>query len=143
VCTGRLEGESRSVGGLAEEAGLPADHVRDLGFVAEEDMPGLYRAAHAVVFPSLFEGFGIPVLEAMACGCPVACARAAALPEVGGDAVRYFDPLRPESILAAVAEVWTDAARRAELIRRGRERAESFRWPRVISRVLAAYERLA
>jgi glycosyltransferase involved in cell wall biosynthesis len=143
VCTGRLEGEGRSLATLAREAGLPSGQVVDLGFVAEEDMPALYRAATALVFPSLFEGFGIPVLEAMACGCPVACARATALPEVGGDAVRYFDPRRPEAIGEAVAEVWSDAARRADLARRGKDRAETFRWPGVIVRVLAAYERLA
>jgi len=106
-------------------------------------MPSLYRAARMLVFPSLFEGFGIPVLEAMACGCPVACADASSLPEVGGDAVRLFDPRRPEAIARAVAEVWSDAGHRADLARRGKDRAEGFRWPRVIPRVLAAYERLA
>ncbi|PYQ16795.1 MAG: hypothetical protein DMF80_03475 [Acidobacteria bacterium] len=143
VCTGRLEGERRSVAALAREAGLRPEQVRDLGFVAEEDMPALYRAARVLVFPSLFEGFGMPVLEAMACGCPVACARTAALPEVGGEAVRYFDPRRPEDIAGAVAEVWSSDARRAELAGRGTQRAECFRWPAVIPRILAAYARLA
>jgi glycosyltransferase involved in cell wall biosynthesis len=142
VCTGRLEGESRSVAAMAREAGVPAGQVYDLDFVAEEDMPVLYRAARALIFPSLFEGFGIPVLEAMASGCPVACADATALPEVGGAAVRYFDPQRPESIAEALVEVCTDAARRADLVERGRERAERFRWRHVISRVLEAYERV-
>jgi glycosyltransferase involved in cell wall biosynthesis len=143
VCTGRLEGESRSVAAMARAAGLPADQVHDLGFVVEEDMPALYRAARALVFPSLFEGFGIPVLEAMASDCPVVCSDAAALPEVGGDAVRYFDPRRLPSIVDAIAEVWTDAARRAALVERGRAQAERFRWRRVIGRVLAAYDRFA
>jgi glycosyltransferase involved in cell wall biosynthesis len=142
VCTGRLAGEQRSPAALARSAGLPADQVRDLGFVPEADMPALYRAARGLVFPSLFEGFGIPVLEAMACGCPVACAEVASLPEVGGDAVRYFDPTRMDDIARAVEEIWTDGALRAELRDRGRERVQSFRWPCVIPRVLEAYERL-
>ena len=142
VCTGRLAGERRSATALARSVGLPAEQVRDVGFVPEADMPALYRAARGLVFPSLLEGFGIPVLEAMACGCPVACAEVAALPEVGGDAVRYFDPTRTDDIARAVEEIWTDGALRAELRDRGRERAQSFRWPCVIPRVLEAYERL-
>jgi glycosyltransferase involved in cell wall biosynthesis len=143
VCTGRLEGEVRSVAALARAAGLPPDQVCELGFVAEEDMPALYRASRLLVFPSLYEGFGIPVLEAMASGCPVACARATSLPEVGADAVQYFDPLDAEEIAEALAEVWTDEARRADLVRRGEARAEGLRWPRVIPRVLTAYDQVA
>jgi glycosyltransferase involved in cell wall biosynthesis len=142
VCTGRLAGEQRSAATLARAAGLPSDQVRDVGFVPEGDMPALYRAARGLVFPSLFEGFGMPVLEAMACGCPVACARAAALPEVGGDAVRYFDPTRTDDIARAVGELWTDGALRADLRGRGLARAESYRWRRVIPQVLEGYERL-
>ena len=143
VCTGRLAGEGRSASRLAEEAGLPAAQVQDLGYVASEDLPALYRAARALVFPSLFEGFGIPVLEAMASGCPVACARTTALPEVGGDAARYFDPTCEQAIADAIADIWTDDRLRADLVRRGLERAESFRWPQVIPRVVEAYDRLA
>jgi glycosyltransferase involved in cell wall biosynthesis len=142
VCTGRLADESRSAAALARAAGLPAEQVCDVGFVPEGDMPALYRAARGLVFPSLFEGFGIPVLEAMACGCPVACARAAALPEVGGEAVRYFDPVRVDDIARAVEDLWMDGALRADLRQRGLARAESYRWPRVVPRVLEGYERL-
>ena len=142
VCTGRLAGERRSASALARAAGLPPEQVHDAGFVPEGDMPALYRAARGLVFPSLFEGFGIPVLEAMACGCPAACGRVAALPEVGGDAVRYFDPTRTDDIARAVEELWTDGTLRAALRERGLVRAEAYRWPRVVPQVVEGYERL-
>lgn len=143
VCTGRLVGESRGAAEMAREAGLGKGDVTDLGFVAEADLAALYRAARLLVFPSLFEGFGIPVLEAMASGCPVACSDRTSLPEVGGDAVRYFDPGSEASMAAAVLELWQDAARRADLSRRGLARAEAFRWERIVPRVLQAYEAAA
>jgi glycosyltransferase involved in cell wall biosynthesis len=140
VCTGRLVGEARGAAEMAREAGLGEGEVTDLGFVAEADLPALYRAARLLVFPSLFEGFGIPVLEAMASGCPVACSDTTSLPEVGGDAVRYFDPRSEASIAAAVEELWHDAAKREDLSRRGLVRAEAFRWERIVPQVLQAYE---
>jgi glycosyltransferase involved in cell wall biosynthesis len=139
VCTGRLTGESESAAELAREAGAGGS-VSDLGFVATSDMAALYRAARLLVFPSLFEGFGIPVLEAMASGCPVACSGNTSLPEVGGDAARYFDPVSEDSIAAALAELWQDAARRHELAGRGLARAEAFGWERIVPQVLQAYE---
>jgi glycosyltransferase involved in cell wall biosynthesis len=143
ACTGRLEGERRGAAELAREAGLAAEDVADLGFVADADLPALYRAARLLVFPSLFEGFGIPVLEAMASGCPVACSDRASLPEVGGDAVRYFDPLSEASIAAAVEELWHDAAKRADLSGRGLARAATFLWERIVPQVIQAYEAAA
>jgi glycosyltransferase involved in cell wall biosynthesis len=79
--------------------------VEDLGLVSAEELAGLYRRAAALVFPSLYEGFGQPPLEAMACGCPVACSNAAALPEVVGDAARLFDPRDPAALADAVRDV--------------------------------------
>jgi glycosyltransferase involved in cell wall biosynthesis len=139
VCTGRLAGEARSSAELAREAGV-ADSVTDLGFVATADLAALYRAARLLVFPSLFEGFGIPVLEAMASGCPVACSGTTSLPEVGGDAVRYFDPVDEGSIAAALAELWQDAGRRQDLAQRGLVRSQSFAWDGIVPQVLQAYE---
>lgn len=139
VCTGRLPGQPRSVTALAQAAGLPEGQVIDLGFVAEEDVPALYRSARLLAFPSLFEGFGMPLLEAMACGCPVASSRATCLPEVSGEAAHLFDPLSPAAMAAALAEVWEEGPLRRGLIERGLLRAESLRWARVVPDLLRAY----
>jgi glycosyltransferase involved in cell wall biosynthesis len=99
--------------------------VRSLGRVPRDELIGLYRRAAAVVFPSLYEGFGQPPLEAMACGCPVACSNAASLPEVCGDAARLFDPRSVEEMVAAVEEVLADPGPwRAK----GIARAAGFTW---------------
>ncbi len=105
---------------------LPAhDGVEQVGRGSLEELVSLYRRASALVFPSRYEGFGQPPLEAMACGCPVAVSHAASLPEVCGDAASYFDPESPESIAAAVAGVLADPEPwRA----RGLERAGQFTW---------------
>jgi glycosyltransferase involved in cell wall biosynthesis len=105
--------------------GATADGVEVRGFVAEDELVDLYRRAAALVFPSLYEGFGQPVLEGMACGCPVACSNAASLPEVVGDAARLFDPHDPRGIADAVRDV-LDAP--GEWAARGLERAQLFSW---------------
>jgi glycosyltransferase involved in cell wall biosynthesis len=105
--------------------GPTADGVEVRGFVTEDELVDLYRRAAALVFPSLYEGFGQPVLEAMACGCPVACSNAASLPEVAGDAARLFDPHDPRAIADAVRDV-LDAG--GEWAARGLERAQLFSW---------------
>ena len=90
-----------------------------------DELVGLYRRAAALVFPSLYEGFGQPPLEAMACGCPVACSDVASLPEVVGDAARLFDPSDAEAIAAGVLDVLAAPERWAA---RGLERAQLFSW---------------
>src|SRR5262249_16511954 len=97
--------------------------VEDRGLVAPGDPLSLYRRASALVFPSLYEGFGQPVLEAMACGCPVACSDIPALTEVAAGAARLFAPHDPQAIVAAVKDV---LAAPGELRARGLERAASF-----------------
>lgn len=141
VCTGRLPGEPRSVTALAQAAGLPSGQVFDLGFVVEEDVSALYRSARLLAFPSLFEGFGMPLVEAMACGCPVASSTATCLPEVGGEAAHLFDPMSPEAMAAALAEVWEEGPLRRRLIERGLVRADSLRWVRVVPDLLRAYRK--
>ncbi len=101
------------------------DGVEARGLVSEEELVGLYRRAAALVFPSLYEGFGQPALEAMACGCPVACSNAGALPEVVGDAARLFDPHDARAIANGVLEVLGSAD---EWTTRGLERARLFSW---------------
>ena len=93
--------------------------------VSGTELIDLYRRAACLVFPSLYEGFGLPTVEAMACGCPVAASSAASLPEVCGDAAVLFDPLDPEAIAAGIDEA---LERSAELSARGLQRAAGFTW---------------
>jgi glycosyltransferase involved in cell wall biosynthesis len=117
------------------------DRVRLLGWVSDTDLEGLYAAASCFVFPSLAEGFGLPVLEAMERGLPVACARASAIPEVAGDAATYFDPLSIDEIAAAVEELLTDRELAERLRKAGLERSRTFSWERTAEETLASYER--
>jgi glycosyltransferase involved in cell wall biosynthesis len=117
------------------------ERVRMLGWVPDEDLEGLYAAASCFVFPSLAEGFGQPVLEAMERGVPVACSGVSSLPEVGGDAVLYFDPLDVEAIAAAIESLLADRALAERLAAAGRERAMSFSWERTARETAAVYDR--
>jgi glycosyltransferase involved in cell wall biosynthesis len=125
---------------LAQELGI-ADRVRFLDWVSDEDLESLYGAATCFAFPSLAEGFGIPVLEAMQRGVPVACSRASSLPEVAGDAARYFDPLDVTDIAVALEELIENPGTRADLVRAGRERARLFSWERTARETVESYER--
>jgi len=118
------------------------DRVRFLGPVDDADLPALYAAAMAFVFPSQYEGFGLPVLEAMACGTPVACSNASSLPEVAGDAALLFDPAQPDAIASALARLCDDAALRDDLRVRGIQRAGCFTWQAVAAQTLAVYRAL-
>ena len=106
------------------------------GPVRDGELRALYEQAAALIVPSLYEGFGLPAAEAMTCGCPVAAARAASLPEVCGDAAFYFDPRSPQDITAAMQRMLTDTALRAALIRASVERAVHFRWENAARRLL-------
>jgi len=108
--------------------------------VSDADLEGLYRASACLAFPSLAEGFGLPVIEAMRRGLPVACADATSLPEVAGDAALLFDPRDTAAIADAVRRLLGDAALRERLSQMGRERAAQFSWERAAERTLAAYD---
>jgi glycosyltransferase involved in cell wall biosynthesis len=125
---------------LAAELGV-ADRVRFLDWVAESDLEGLYREATCFVLPSLIEGFGLPVLEAMARDLPVACSTRPSLPEVVGEAALLFDPEDQEAISRAVRRLLTDEGLRATLVERGRERVRLFTWQRTAEATLASYRR--
>lgn len=125
---------------LAAELGL-ADVAHFLGFVDPSELEGLYAAASLFVLPSHNEGFGLPVLEAMARGVPVACSSASALPEVGGAAARYFDPRSPEQIGGVIAEILSDDAGRHEMAAAGRRRAAQMTWARTADATLQSYRR--
>ena len=118
------------------------DRVRLLGWVPEADLEGLYRAARCLVFPSLAEGFGLPVLEAMERGLPVACSATPPLPEIAGDAARYFDPIDVADIRRAIGELIADEPLRSRLAAAGRARASLFSWERAAAETTAIYERV-
>ena len=110
--------------------------VRLLDYVAVSDLPALYSGARLCAFPSLYEGFGFPVLEAQACGVPVVCANTSSLPQVAGDAAEFFDPLNIEAMALAMTRVLTDEARREELIQKGCANLARFSWERAASQVV-------
>ena len=118
-----------------------AGRVRFLDYVPDRQLPALYHAAAALAMPSLYEGFGIPIIEAMATGTPVICSTTGALPEVVGDAAILVDPLDVEGLRDALLLVFRDAARRRELIERGYSRARLFTWERAAEAHLQVYRR--
>jgi len=116
------------------------DSVRFLGYVPEPDLPLLYQAADLFVYPSLYEGFGVPILEAMACGCPVVCSNRSSMPEVVGDAGILVDPEDREAMADAMWRVLSDPSLAQALRIRGSERAQHFRWDASARMLLAVYE---
>ena len=141
VVAGRLNNERWHVGYLAEAAGV-TDAVHDLGFLPTADVRGLYAAAEMLVFPSLFEGFGIPVLEAMACGCPVVTSSATCLPEVAGEAGLQLDPLSVQAWVEAIERVWQDEGLRRDMSAKGRLRARNYLWSDVVPVLESVYSRV-
>ena len=117
------------------------DCAHFLGFVDADELEGLYAAADLFVLPSHNEGFGLPVLEAMARGVAVACSSASALPEVGGDAARDFAPARPDDIATVIADVLTDNSLRQAMAHAGRKRAAGMTWAATAQATLESYRR--
>ena len=125
---------------LALIAGLRLEEdVRHLGMVPAEELPGVYADADLVLMPSLYEGFGLPVLEAMACGTPVIASNQGSLPEVVGDAGPLVEPTDVEGIAAAAERLLTDAELHAEMRKKGLERARTFSWERTARETLDVY----
>ena len=114
-----------------------SERVKYVGYVSDAELRALYEHAGVFVYPSLYEGFGIPVLEAMACGCPVIASNAASLPEVCGDAALYVSPRDGKGLASAIERVMTDEVERQRLIRAGRRRIASFSWANAAERNLA------
>jgi glycosyltransferase involved in cell wall biosynthesis len=124
----------------AAELGV-SDDVRFLGWIPAAELEALYAACSCFVFPSLYEGFGLPVLEAMARGVPVACSGRGALDEMAGDAALRFDPESEPAIAAAIETLLTDEAVAERLRTVGHQRAERFTWSSTAAGTLASYER--
>jgi len=112
------------------------------GYLPLADLATVYSAARLAVTPSVYEGFGLPVLEAMACGTPVVCSSASSLPEIGADAARYFDPLNIEEMAAAIRAVWTDPGLQSTMRRQGLAQASRFSWQLAAHQTLALYNQV-
>jgi glycosyltransferase involved in cell wall biosynthesis len=113
------------------------------GFVNDDDIPYLLNGADVFVYPSFYEGFGLPVLEAMACGTPVVTSRTSSLPEVGGDAVKYINPNRSDDIADKIFKFIKSEEERNEFARRGMDRAKKFTWEKCAKETLKVYEKVA
>ncbi len=117
--------------------------VRMLGYVPPSDLSAIYRRAHALVNPSIWEGFGLPPLEAMACQVPVVVSEVPAHREVAGDAACFVDPENPVSIADGIEQVWNDESLREKLISEGSQRVTLFTWDETARKTLALYRQLA
>jgi glycosyltransferase involved in cell wall biosynthesis len=128
---------------ILAKAHASPDTVRLLHYVPDADLAGLYSGARALAFPSLYEGFGFPVLEAMACGTPVICSNTASLPELAGDAALLVDPTDTSALASAIVRVLSDSALRAALIAKGLAQVRQFSWARTARETLEVLERAA
>lgn len=142
VIAGLASAAQESFRRLAADLGI-LDDVILLEFVAEEELVLLYNMAQFVVYPSLYEGFGLPVLEAMACGAPVITSNVSSIPEVAGDAAIQIDPADADALVHAMERLADDEALRRNLIARAELRVSNFSWQRAAQETLAIYEEVA
>ena len=133
--------ETVDLHGLTRKLGVD-DRVRFLGAVEPSELPSLYAHARVFVYPSLYEGFGLPILEAMACGTPVVCSNRPALPEVAGDAAITVDPQSPEAIAEAIDRVLSSDELHTDMGRRGLSRAKAFSWSKCARETIGVYGEL-
>jgi len=142
VCVGPYGWMSRGIGERIAGGGLDRE-IRFTGYVPFEDLPALYSLAEMFVYPSMYEGFGLPVVEAMACGVPVITGPASALGEVGGGAVTHVDRLEPDNLGNALVDLARDEGKRARMAAAGLARAEEFSWDRAARESLEIYASVA
>src|SRR5262249_24108993 len=141
VMAGALRWNSQTELRVIRELGI-ADRICQPGWIDHGDLPAVYCLADQFAFPSLYEGFGIPLLEAMACGCPIVTASTCAPPEVCDGAAELVDPLNVDEIATAMREVLLDPALREQMGARGIERARDFSWEKCTREILALFDRL-
>jgi glycosyltransferase involved in cell wall biosynthesis len=138
VLVGKATWFAAKVDEAARESGV-AERIRFLGFVPDAELLQLYNACDVFVFPSFYEGFGLPVLEAMACGRAVVCSDASALPEVVNGAAILFDPYAVDEMVRAIADILLDGELRARTERLGLQRAAAFSWQKTAERTLEVF----
>ena len=142
VCVGPYGWSSSDLAGRIERLGVK-DAVHFTGYVNFADLPALYNLGEFFVFPSLYEGFGLPVVEAMASGVPVITSNTSSLGEIAGDAAETIDPTSTDALADAIYRLATEPELRRELVRRGLERSRAFSWERTAKEMLAVYHRAA
>ncbi|BBO88327.1 mannosyltransferase [Desulfosarcina ovata subsp. ovata] len=120
-----------------------SEAVQHVGRVSDPQLAGLYYEAVALVYPSLYEGFGLPVLEAMSCKCPVIASNSSSIPEVAGDAGLLIDPLETDALADAMKRVLANPALRAKMVDRGLQRSRLFSWEKAVEKTISVYQRLA
>lgn len=120
-----------------------SERIHFLGYLPEEELASIWAGAHFLVFPSLFEGFGIPLLEAMYFEKPIICSNTTSLPEVGGDAALYFDPRRPEEIVAAMRSIMNDNELYSSLVLKGKARLATFRYDEMVNQYVTLFYKIA
>ena len=125
-----------------KSVGLDETRVKLLGYVPDEDIPALYSSAELFVFPSFFEGFGLPPLESLTFGCPVVASSAGSIPEVLGDAALFVDPFNFEDIAENIEKLLKDKEHQKRLIQKGYERISFFSWKKTAEKVLNTYENI-
>jgi len=118
------------------------DKIDLLGYVSDQDLPAIYRLSQLFLFPSLREGFGIPIIEAMACGVPVITSNSSSMPEIAGDAACIVNPMESEAILQGILKISSDSEYKNELIRKGLVRCEQFSWDNMALQVLDVYKKM-
>jgi glycosyltransferase involved in cell wall biosynthesis len=138
VLTGKETSFAPRVHEAAAKSGF-AQRIHFTGFVADEELLNLYNACDCFAFPSFYEGFGLPILEAMACGRAVACSNTSAMPEVADGAGLLFDPHRPDDIAKALADILLDSELRGRMERLGLQRAAGFTWQKSARATLDVY----
>lgn len=142
VCSGHRNERHPALMGRAAELGIEGQ-VTFLGFLSPTEIQVVYRRATCLVFPSLYEGWGLPIMEAFAADLPVACSNVTSLPALVGDAAVVFDPTDPEAIASAIERLWVDDGLRSQLVEQGRARIRQFDWGRTALVMRAHYRRLA
>jgi glycosyltransferase involved in cell wall biosynthesis len=141
ILCGDTAGYEESLADTVDELGLGRSVLLP-GFIADEDLPALYSGALALVFVSIYEGFGLPLLEAMACGAPVLASNVSSIPWVAGDAALLVDPLDPAAIAGGLELLASEDTTRSGLVRKGLARSSLFTWDKAAERVLELYGRV-
>jgi glycosyltransferase involved in cell wall biosynthesis len=142
VIAGRHGNSFSELLSLIERKNLSKD-VLLTGYFSSEEVPLLYSSAKIFVYPSLYEGFGFPVLESFACGTPVIASSSSSIPEVAGNAALLLSPFKPSPWASAIKELFSDREKREELIKKGLERAREFSWDKTARQVLAVYQEMS